>query len=93
MSKKETPKKYADAIPYDAIAKIELKTLQIRCAKRKPKTKKVEPVIPTVVRCLRLGKSSRAISSIVKAHHGISVSKDTILRFAKTLPNRSLNTY
>lgn len=92
MSKKDTPKKYSDAIPYDAIAKIELKYLQVRCAKRRPKSKKVESVIPTVVRCLHLGKSSRAISSIVKAHHGISVSKDTILRFAKTLPNHSLNT-
>lgn len=83
MSKKSKQPKYLESASFDTIRLADSKVDAIRAAKRKPKKLKIEPVIPTVVRCLKLGKSSRRIVSIVKEIHGHCISKDSILRFAK----------
>lgn len=85
MPKKNTNEKYFDAASPAAIHKICLKIDATQKAKRKPKKMKIEPIIPTVIRCLNMGKSSRQIASIVSQLHQISISKDSILRFRKNL--------
>lgn len=91
MPKKTTHKKYLEAASLDAIAAADLKAKTICAAKRKSRAKKIEVVIPTVVRCVGLGKSSRRIAAIVRDLHGLCISKDTVLRFARTLPAARTN--
>jgi hypothetical protein len=86
MSKKSTDQKYLPAATDDQIAMAEAKIKMIKAAARKPKKLKVEPIMETVVRCLALGKSSRNICGIVMDAHKYKISKDSILRFASTLP-------
>lgn len=85
MPKKNTSGKYFEAASPEAINEICSNFDAIKKAKRKPKKLKIEPIIPTVIRCLSLGKSSRQIVSIVSKLHEISISKDSILRFRKNL--------
>lgn len=91
MPKKNHPRKYFDPATIEEIAAIEAKLESIKQAKRKPKPKKITPVISTVVRCLELGKSSRLISAIVLEKHGVGISRDTVLRFARNLQHVQTN--
>jgi len=86
MPKKSMNSKYIEAASKKVIEECCAKLEEIRKKKRKPKKMKIEPIIPTVIRCLQLGKSSRQIASIVSQAHAISISKDSVLRFSKTLP-------
>ena len=86
MSKKSLNTKYLEAASKKAIDECCAKLEAIKTGKRKPKPLKIEPIIPTVVRCLEMGKSAQKIADIAVHIHGISISKKTVLRFAKTLP-------
>lgn len=83
MSKKSVQCKYLEAASLEAIDAICAKIDETKKAKRKPKKLKIEPIIPTVVRCIGMGKSSRKIVDIVSKAHGVDISKDAILRFRK----------
>lgn len=91
MSKDNKRCKYLDAASPQEIDKLSAAYEEIRQAKRKPKKLKIEAIIPTVARCLQMGKSSRQIVSIVSQLHGIDISKDSILRFNKNLSPGILN--
>jgi hypothetical protein len=86
MSKKKTNQNYLPGATDEQIALSETKIIAIKRAARKPKKLKIEPILETVVRCLALGKSSRTISKIVMDVHKYEIRKDSILRFARTLP-------
>lgn len=86
MSKKSDPPKYFNAPSLAEMNAIEEKLDRLKLASRKPRKLKVEQFIPTIVRCLAEGKSARRITAIVKAAHQGNISKDIVLRFAKTQP-------
>lgn len=85
MSKKSVQSKYLEAASPEAIDAICAKLEEAKKAKRKPKKLKIEPIIPTVVRCIGKGKSSRKIVEIVSKAHGVDISKDAVLRFRKVV--------
>ncbi len=87
MSKKNVYCKYLEAPSFEAIDECCTNIDMLRRVLRKPKKSKIESIIPTVTRCLQLKKSSRQIVSIVNQLHGISISKDTVLRFSRNLAN------
>lgn len=84
MSKGKASQKYFDAPSAEEIRVIEEKLDNVKRASRKPKKKKVEPYIATIMRCLLEGKSSRRIADIVKAAHQVNISKESILRFKRS---------
>lgn len=83
MSKKSKVAQIFEAPSLEEIAAIDQRLDVVRRAARKPKPRKVDPVMPTIVRCLETGKSSRRISEIVNSAHSVAISKDSILRFAR----------
>lgn len=83
MSKKKQPKYFDPPSPKE-MEDLERKIEQIKLAARKKKKLKIEPYVSTVSTCLRDGKSSRHIVKIVRLQHKVILSKDTVLRFAKS---------
>ena len=92
MSKKESVRnKFLPGATDEQISAAETKINAVKRAARKPKKRKVDAVIETVVRCIFEGKSSRRISEIVAHVHEFEIKKDSILRFKKSLENITSN--
>lgn len=92
MSKKDrVSNKFLPGATYEQISAAEIKINAVKRAARKPKKRKVDPVIETVVRCISEGKSSRRICQIVARVHDYQIKKDCILRFKKSLPGSTSN--
>ena len=89
MSKKDVLKRYLPAASHQEIAAAEAKLNAIKKASRKPRKLKVEPVTETVIRCIAAGKSSRLTVKLVRRIHNYEIGKDSVLRFARSLPPHS----